>query len=74
MLTMTKIRNVTKKIGRKSQYPNGSKIMYIFIPKSTPEHDFEKLAADQIDRVLDVFRLPNFKKYGPNVAKQQHLF
>ncbi len=65
---------IKEKRGRKSQYPNGSRQVFIFIPCDTDTAPLEKIALDQVDRVLDVFRLENHKKYSKNILTQTELF
>ena len=71
---MSNKTGIKQKRGRKSQYPNGSKQVFIFIPRDTDTAPLEKIALDQIDRVLDVFRLENHKKYSKNILTQTEIF
>jgi len=66
---MAKIRNVKEKLGRQSQFEHSSVKLTIWIPADKEQH-----VRELIDRTLDHYRLPKFKKYGKNVATQTDLF
>lgn len=66
--------DIKQKRGRKSQYPNGSKQVFIFIPRDTDTAPLEKLALQEVDKVLDVFRLENHKKYSKTNLLQLSIF